>query len=172
MTILGGALLSFALAVGMCIMISITVPTPTWLGYAIFCGIVILTLTLVSAELWFNTLKPQPLLVLMLVLAVGLHVSIHVWLLATFTAQFDVIIICVSMVAYPAATLLLAALYKFRDDHYCPSRFVTLCVSITELLMLGLVVALFFATVTVRTRRAVRPSRRVLMRTSTWRPRL
>ncbi len=93
-TILGGALLAFAFVLGMCIMISITVPSPSWLGYAIFCGITILLLTLLTAELWFNTLKPSTLLLLMLALAVVLHLSLHIWLLAAFRDEFECVGCC------------------------------------------------------------------------------
>lgn len=113
-----------------------------WAGWVAAGCAAVLLLTIAPIVHYFQTLTFDWFQPLSLIGALLLLVAIHGFLFYKFSGSTAAIVgIAFSIGAYPFLALLLTALYKLWDDGWKRSKFSTVCLALSQTIVVGIIVA-------------------------------
>lgn len=137
------SLVGFAVGVGLA-------DSPTWVGPIVSTVVLLLMVTLIPIIEWFATLQRSALMITTLILAILLHIGLHVVLWILFRADVppegrdypDSLLGSVfSFVLYPALVCIGVGLYKWWDDAWKAKKFSIILLVVGHIILIAAAIA-------------------------------
>lgn len=120
--------------------------SPTWMGWVLTSAFVIFMVCIAPIIQWFNTFEVTIAMVVQLILALALHIIVHAVLWNFYKEDTErTIAVVFSFVLYPTLLLNAVALYRYRDDHWKLSKFVVVCLAVSQVIIVAFIFWAMFA---------------------------